>query len=618
MTNFHIKVDTYHWSFPLNNSGEINGIDGPGFDHFKGSPISSLAKEICQNSLDACLDKTKPVNLVFNLMSIKNGQIPQIEELKANLLKAEQSGELYEHNKKVRTFFSKAVSIAEGSDGNDIKCLRISDFNTTGLTGSSKDFGSPWIYITKSSGVSDKVSTAGGSKGIGKFAAYVCSDLRTVIYSTLDCEGVEAAQGISRLVSFKNEDGQITQGTGYYGIAEGNKPYKNQFFFNESDKRKKEEYGTDIYILAFNGKSESWMEDLILSVIESFMFAIYKGSLVVKVQDKLINKDNLLSLIEEYKEKLESRGCAYDYYQILTESEEDCHTYRQNIAGLGNVSLRILLKPNMKRCVAMVRSNGMKIYDQKGFNSIISFAGILYVEGEELNSYLRSLENATHTAWEEARADNVKEAKKITKAIRGFIRETFNKLKMSRNDDKVDAKIGEYLADESSIGKENSQQEEIMDKIKSFSIEKKNIERTKNKSDIPPKKKKSQTATEDDENEQNESSGIDFTGGKDTDGHATEKNDINEGQQKEHIPVKRPKKIVKVEPVKLRWICVNRNENVYRLILLSPVSLDNAYINIFLSAESGRYDAYIKQVNNLEGGTIPFEGKKIMPMILRT
>ena len=68
--------------------------------------------------------------------------------------------------------------------------------------------------LTKSSGASDKSGSHGGSFGIGKFAPYACSSLRTVFYSTSDKDGLCASQGVSRLTSFKNKKNEITQGTG--------------------------------------------------------------------------------------------------------------------------------------------------------------------------------------------------------------------------------------------------------------------------------------------------------------------------------------------------------------------------------------------------------------------
>ena len=50
------------WNFPGNNFGTLSGIGEAGIETFKGSPCRSLAREVCQNSLDARLDPGKPVS----------------------------------------------------------------------------------------------------------------------------------------------------------------------------------------------------------------------------------------------------------------------------------------------------------------------------------------------------------------------------------------------------------------------------------------------------------------------------------------------------------------------------------------------------------------------------
>ena len=41
------------WRFPANDDGEDDHLNHPGIEDFRNTPIISLAREICQNSLDA-------------------------------------------------------------------------------------------------------------------------------------------------------------------------------------------------------------------------------------------------------------------------------------------------------------------------------------------------------------------------------------------------------------------------------------------------------------------------------------------------------------------------------------------------------------------------------------
>ena len=54
------------WTFPKADSGQIKGFNDEGIERFKGDPIKSLAREICQNSLDAWKDKSAPVRIEFS------------------------------------------------------------------------------------------------------------------------------------------------------------------------------------------------------------------------------------------------------------------------------------------------------------------------------------------------------------------------------------------------------------------------------------------------------------------------------------------------------------------------------------------------------------------------
>ena len=80
------------WNFPGNNFGTLSGIGEAGIETFKGSPCRSLAREICQNSLDARLDPGKPVRVEFSLSYISPGDIKQFDSLRDALNPAAASG----------------------------------------------------------------------------------------------------------------------------------------------------------------------------------------------------------------------------------------------------------------------------------------------------------------------------------------------------------------------------------------------------------------------------------------------------------------------------------------------------------------------------------------------
>lgn len=163
MEEFRLWKDT--WRFPLNDYGQIFGIADSGVETFKGTPMKSLAREICQNSIDAGSDG-QPVIVEFRTFRIKKDAVPHFDQLMDAFHRAEEFWSV-QHNQKAVNFFKNAQAVGKKEY---ISCLRISDFHTSGLIGSDQDYNSPWCNLTKSTGASDKSGTAGGSFGIGKFA----------------------------------------------------------------------------------------------------------------------------------------------------------------------------------------------------------------------------------------------------------------------------------------------------------------------------------------------------------------------------------------------------------------------------------------------------------------
>ena len=116
----------------------------------------------------------------------------------------------------------------------------------------------------------------------------------------MDSEGVTAYQGVARLTSFKDKNGETTQGIGFYG-ADKNAPVKQQISIDPSYSRKAGESGTDIFVLGFNG-GKDWKHDMVASVLDGFLYAVYTGELIVEVEDIVIRKETLPELIASHKE----------------------------------------------------------------------------------------------------------------------------------------------------------------------------------------------------------------------------------------------------------------------------------------------------------------------------
>lgn len=74
------------WNFPSRNNGDIEGFSNPALEWFKGNPLRAMAREICQNSLDAQYDEDKPVTIEFFKTYENASSFPGMQELQSILI----------------------------------------------------------------------------------------------------------------------------------------------------------------------------------------------------------------------------------------------------------------------------------------------------------------------------------------------------------------------------------------------------------------------------------------------------------------------------------------------------------------------------------------------------
>lgn len=234
-------------------------------------------------------DNDKPVIVEFELLHAKRESIPDVDDLQNAIKKC------YESNKDepdAYNFFKKAYETLAQSH---VNVLRISDYNTRGLEGSDTcEKGTNWSRLVKESGSSNKGKSSGGSFGIGKSATFACSDLRTVLYSSLDINGLKSNFGVARLISFDDEELGWTTGVGYY--SEDNRFIAIPGLISLDENYQRLESGTDIYILGMC-MSENPEKEFIEAVLMNFLVSLIKGKLVVNVQGNTISKDSLAEYI---------------------------------------------------------------------------------------------------------------------------------------------------------------------------------------------------------------------------------------------------------------------------------------------------------------------------------
>ena len=587
------------WRFPSNDYGENKGINDSGVAMFRGTPLKSLAREICQNSLDASTgDKTI---VEFSLFSIPSSDIPGRDEL---IDAFNRCIDFWKNQKAQATkdFFNEAIKSISGENS---WILRVSDFNTSGLTGSREPINTDWTNLTKSSGASDKKSTAGGSFGIGKYAPFACSCYSTVFYSTYDINEERASQGVSRIVTFTREDGQNTQGTGYFG-NEKNMPIFEELKLDPNFSRGEGDYGTDIFIAGYKYSSEDWQKELIISVLDGFLGAIWNEKLELLIGDQLISKKNLKDIIDLYKEDL--TGYTDKYYNVLT--SDKTNWFEEDFFGLGDVKLGILLEnqdsPNR---ISMTRQTGMKIMDKDRLPGHVPFMGMMFINGKALNEQLRAMENPEHTKWEPERAAYPLKAKQLVKAPNDYIRKKIEDLINSAGNESIDAiGVGNYIPDSDDISNnEETKNETVSDKVVEIEVK-----------EVPKRSISGKEFDNDNIKQAKEEMVEPVPGGSETEwfhpGGKTETPGEKPGQDAhyENGDVKPAHRTVSIRADKVVCICIDKKEGKYMLRLLPDKNGKDGEIEVYLSAETQRYEAPIKSVTLIgDKDSIGFEGHRI-------
>ncbi|MFJ5762780.1 hypothetical protein ACIQAA_27405 [Neobacillus sp. NPDC093182] len=591
------------WNFPAAVGGMINSINNAGLETFRGNALDSITREICQNSLDAVKDKNNPVVVEFNRFSMPINNFPKRYEL-INVFKlCKQTWE--GHNQKSEDFIEQALSIL---GRNEISFLRISDFNTKGLEGAREgDLGSPWSSLIKEAGSSNKEGDSGGSFGIGKSAPFLNSNLRTLFYSSYDTSGYQSHIGVANIMSFKKNDNQVTLGNGYYTHNDHSMAIPTLIHLDESFQRN--ETGTDIYVSAFEPK-EDWEVEIKKSVLFNFFITVFKGNLIVKINDFEINDQNIGQLIYELEDTEDNR-ILKNYYNLLISNKTIKIPYpainysKGTRFEEGEAELYLLNGEDLNRRVLMTRKTGMRIFEQKNISGSISFTGLLMITGSQMNNIFKQMENPAHNEWAPERYEkDLKLAKKVYADLRKFIRDTVKNTFQEKITDEMDAVgLSDFLpnkdfSDSSSVSKTeslNSSIKAIVTKHKEKETPKATRKKGKDTKEfeeqlageygISPTGDQGRNGTGEHTDGGTEGAGAANTGGN----NEMDENQCGEqGNRSERKPSKHPIQ------VKQRYVCVDRNNGKYKFNIVPGKTLSRGRLVFSVVGEQSDYDLPIK------------------------
>lgn len=395
-------------------SGDEGPID-PAQQYFEGSHAEhAVVRETTQNTLDnPGKDIEGPIRMVFELSIMNTNDIPGIEGLREHL-------DAVEEQTRGQQGHERMFNAAKLAKKETISVLRISDYNTTGLTGSETLAAkcSPISRLTRGKGGSSD-DERGGSFGIGSAVGPMASDLSTVLYVSIPEDSYKSVMaGYTRLATHTLNNISY-RAEGYYTRLDCEDDFEYQRPAPQVGAfSKRVEPGTDIYILGYRmAETDPKLESMRDAMIDNFMAAIKEKRLVVEG----IVPGNQWTLDAETLPLLaKARPEAHAFYQAL----QDDSPAKKTIENIGKVKLFINIDDSLEKKLHTItmRAPLMKIDTFKHNSISAKYAAVLVCDSLEGNKYLRQLEPPQHHEWDAAR--DSKRGAKVIRDLKTFVRES--------------------------------------------------------------------------------------------------------------------------------------------------------------------------------------------------
>ncbi len=409
-------------------------FNDPGMQHFAGNVEKHLGRESVQNSIDAKQNEENPVKVVFERLEVPTKiAIPEIADFK-KILTACESWTQEREDEKGNNFFENALKILSKPF---ISILKISDYNTEGLVGIN-DENTRWDRLITTIGGSHMEGAGGGTFGIGKFAPFNSSQLRSVAYSTKTSNGNNGFIIKSILTSFKM-DGILRENRGFYCRTNSNESIVNGLNkdSNIPDWCRRIESGLDLCILGYKPSDvemDGWIAEVMYEIMNDYFIAIYDNELRVEFKDDtfgryvILNKENIYETMRKaYKRDIKNIG----NFPMLDAYKNPDKVFEDNLDHIG--SSKLYFKKNSEynsRDIAHLRKPKMVVYNQS--NRILSepYAALFLCTNDVGNNKLSLLEPPAHDAWQ-AKRDPIN-GPKITRSLRKFVNDSLRSIKQDQ------------------------------------------------------------------------------------------------------------------------------------------------------------------------------------------
>lgn len=402
------------WHFKLEGGRDV-GPNDPVDEKFKGQPYYSIVREAIQNSLDAIDNDNKPVKVDFNFFDLNRTNYPGFFEIENHII---QSKTYYFQNDNAKRLFEEMLYYLNGDIEKrkraNLSCMRISDYNTVGMSYEESDTRSPFYAFLRAGGVSAKSQGAGGSFGFGKGAYYTLSPIKTNTNKVF-------FEGSTILTTHKNENGDKLTAYGYYDNNEGEPT-------NEEDKIpdifKRSEKGTDINIIGLWDEKRR-KKIMIKSVLNNFWLAINDNKLIVQIDDVIINNNNLSQILDEYFVGQYESGAPTEieswnpksYFKAVKHAgrSDQFRVFDGHLEVLGKVKLYVYLEKGLPNRTSHFRKPRMVVFKRTN-RKVIGYSAVFVCESERGNEILRLMENPAHNEWR--KENHPKKEGKIHKSAR--------------------------------------------------------------------------------------------------------------------------------------------------------------------------------------------------------
>ena len=396
--------------------------------------MDKFVREILQNSTDAHDHNAGPVEVTFAEAEYPTTDFGAVE-LRLHMEAASMAAS-EEKQPKLADQYQKAYEMLRHPT---IRCLNISDRNTTGLSGDKWD-----ALLIKAGAIRKDGPAPGGGNGVGKNAVFNVSATKTAFYYTCYQNGtgrrrhrMEKWMGKSMLTAH-TIGGEMLQHIGFYrhenlSPIEGSEIPDAFRMKAPPGQPNTPPNGTTITVVGFEPRDTDWPEEIAKSTAANFFYSIHHGKLVVTIIDAggneiRVDRNTLKTIFARHDREPDQDNPfsrAHSYYKVI-QSQESPESVVLPEPIEGEVSVQIHLEGGPSR-TAYVNRNGMFITDSREVSKnpfhirtpqyCPPYANVVTPSNDQTHDFIRVLEPPAHDEIQPNSIDDVAEQRKVKRSF---------------------------------------------------------------------------------------------------------------------------------------------------------------------------------------------------------